>query len=300
MPGINVLQDKYFAELDDLAPDDNGYSFQYAGNTVNTLVDGNAYFGALRTEVNALKAPAGTGKFFYFSNWLLTLLDSAGGVVSAGSGVTSWDTAPVGPAKAFKLDDGSGAAFPDFIDELAEMAANGTDVRALVWVSPLMLSYQDAANRAGVVYSNNALSALSVYALRQKPGLANKACLNTLAHPLGSIHIKMVLCGDATGARAYISGIDFDRSRVDLDTHPAATGWHDAGIRIEGPATRGPTLRTARCGTSCSPTSRRLFASAIPGSTTMSKARPRCPIRRPSTRLAPAAPGSRSYAPCRR
>lgn len=239
MPGINVLQDKYFAELDDLAPDDNGYSFQYAGNTVNTLVDGNAYFGALRTEVNALKAPAGTGKFFYFSNWLLTLLDSAGGVVSAGSGVTSWDTAPVGPAKAFKLDDGSGAAFPDFIDELAEMAANGTDVRALVWVSPLMLSYQDAANRAGVVYSNNALSALSVHALRQKPGLANKACLNTLAHPLGSIHIKMVLCGDATGARAYISGIDFDRSRVDLDTHPAATGWHDAGIRIEGPATRG-------------------------------------------------------------
>jgi phosphatidylserine/phosphatidylglycerophosphate/cardiolipin synthase-like enzyme len=241
MTDIATLRTKYFAPLSDIAPNDAAFPFQSAGNTVTTLVDGSSYFGALRTEVNALKAPGGTGKFFYFSNWLLTLLADPGGVVTAGSGVTSWDTAQVLPQNPFKLDDGSGAVIPDFLDELAAMAANGTDVRALVWVSPLVMSYQDAAARAGYIYSNNALSARSIHAMRQKPGLANKACLNTLAHPLASMHIKMALCGDASGARAYVSGIDFTNSRFDTDAHPsaAAHGWHDAGIRIEGPGAMG-------------------------------------------------------------
>jgi phosphatidylserine/phosphatidylglycerophosphate/cardiolipin synthase-like enzyme len=241
MADMTTLEAKYFAAGGDLAPGEALTPYQTAGNTVTTLVDGNAYFGALRAEVAALKAPGGSSKFFYFSNWLLTLIDIPGGHTTAGSGVTAWDNAPVLPATAFKLDDGSGAAIPNFIDELAEMAANGTDVRALAWVSPLVLSYEAAAAQAGYIYSNNAQSALSINALRQKPNMGNKACLNTLAHPLGAMHVKMVVCGDSTGGRGYVSGLDFDNSRVDGNGHPnAATGgWHDVGVRVEGPGAQG-------------------------------------------------------------
>jgi len=210
VPTLAELRAKYFAAEADLTPGRTSFPFESSGNVVETLVDGSSYFGALRQEVNIFKAPGGSGKFFYFSNWLLTLLAGSGGPVTAGSGVTSWNTSVVQPSDPFKLDDGSGATFPDFIDELAEMSSNGTDVRALVWVSPLALSYQNAAERAAYVYSNNVLGALSVEALRKKPGMAQRACLNTLAHPLASIHIKMVVCGDALSARAYVSGIDFD------------------------------------------------------------------------------------------
>ena len=239
MPTLAELRAKYFAAEADLTPGRTSFPFESSGNVVETLVDGSSYFGALRQEVNTLKAPGGSGKFFYFSNWLLTLLAGSGGPVTAGSGVTSWNTSVVQPSDPFKLDDGSGATFPDFIDELAEMSSNGTDVRALVWVSPLALSYQNAAERAAYVYSNNVLGALSVEALRKKPGMAQRACLNTLAHPLASIHIKMVVCGDALSARAYVSGIDFDQSRSDSNAHPNPAGWHDVGIRIDGPGVMG-------------------------------------------------------------
>lgn len=238
MPTIAELRAKYFIANADLAPGETTHPYQSAGNTVMTLVDAHSYFGALRDEVNALKASGGSGKFFYFTNWLLQLLADPGGTPSAGS--TSW-TATVLPIQPFKLDNGSGAAVPDFIDELAEMAANSTDVRALIWVSPLVLSYEAAAGKAGYIYSNNAQGARSVHALRQKPNMAAKACLNTLAHPLGSMHIKMVVCGDSTGGRGYVSGIDFANSRTDGNAHPSAStfGWHDVGVRISGPGAMG-------------------------------------------------------------
>jgi phosphatidylserine/phosphatidylglycerophosphate/cardiolipin synthase-like enzyme len=240
MPDMAALRAKYFATDAELAPGESAHPYQSAGNTAETLVDGFAYFGALRAEVNALKTPGGTGKFFYFTSWLLTLIADAGGTVTAGSGVTAWDGAVVEPTAPFKLDDGSGATVPDFIDELAEMAANGVDVRVLVWVSPMVLAYEAAAARVGYIYSNNALGARSVHALRQKPGLAKKACLNTLAHPLASIHAKMTVCGDANGGRGYVSGIDFDNSRTDGTAHSQPHGgWHDVTVRVAGPAAAG-------------------------------------------------------------
>ena len=240
MPNLAALKAKYFAPDTALAPGESAFPYESGGNSVTPIVDGFAYFAALRDEVDALKAPGGSGKFFYFTDWLLTLIADAGGQVSAGSGVTAWDGATIQATAPFRLNDGSGGPFPDFIDDLAAMAANGVDVRALVWVSPMTLSYQAAAEKVGYIYSNNALGARSVDALRKRPGLAKKACLNTLAHPLASIHAKMVVCGDSTGGRGYVSGIDFDNSRADSSAHSGGSGgWHDLTIRVDGPGAAG-------------------------------------------------------------
>jgi phosphatidylserine/phosphatidylglycerophosphate/cardiolipin synthase-like enzyme len=209
------------------------------GNVVTPLVDGDNYFHALRAEVDALKLAGGTGKFFYFANWWLALAAYAGGPSAAGSGLTSW-TANFGAITPFKLDDEQGGPYPDFIDELATMSASGTDVRALGWISPLIVQYEQAAARSGM-YHVNASTLLSVDALRHKPGMDKSACLNILAHPLGAMHLKMVVCGDSTGGRAYVSGIDFVNNRIDGPQHlnGASSGWHDAGAKVEGQAVQG-------------------------------------------------------------
>ncbi len=247
MPPLATLLANFFVDAPDVAADIAGDSTLSGesvphtsdGNKVTPLIDGHEYFGAIAAEVAALKAPGGNGKFFYFTNWLISLVNVAATSGSAGSGITAWDaTAPA--IVAFKLDDGSGGPFPDFIDELAAMAANNVDVRALLWVSPLVLSFQEAAAKSGM-YGINSSTLLSAEALRAKPQMDKKVCLNTLAHPLGAMHLKMVVCGDDTSQRAFVSGIDFDRSRADGPTHPngATFGWHDAGAKIEGLAVQG-------------------------------------------------------------
>lgn len=238
MADISALIGRFFVDAADLHIPGESVPHTSAGNLVTFLIDGANYFHALRAEVVTLKAP-GTGKFFYFTDWLLQLVDYAGGSAAAGSGVTAW-TATVDPENAFKLDDKTGPAFPSFIDELAQMASSGTDVRGLIWVSPFVVAYEEAAQKSGV-YNVNASSLLSVDALRARPGMGTKVCLNTLAHPLGAFHVKMVVCGDATSARGYVAGIDFAPSRLDTEDHPnAATfAWHDAGARVEGPAVEG-------------------------------------------------------------
>jgi phosphatidylserine/phosphatidylglycerophosphate/cardiolipin synthase-like enzyme len=239
MPPIDALIAKFFADAAALAPDDATFPYQSAGNAVTPLVDGHNYFGGLRDEVQQLKTPGGTGKFFYFTNWVLGLVDAPGGPAGAGSGVTAWTT-DLAATQAFRLDGGAGGTIPPFIDELESMAANGTDVRGLVWVSPLVASFEDAAAKSGI-YGINAESMLSVDALRQRTNMANKVCLNTLAHALGAMHLKMVVCGDAAGARGYVAGIDFHLTRVDGQAHPGApdSGWHDAGARVVGPGVMG-------------------------------------------------------------
>jgi len=239
MTDIATLISRFFVNSGDVSIPGEMVPYTSEGNTVIPLVDGDNYFGALRQEVDILKPAGGTGKFFYFANWYLALTPSAGGPAAAGSGVTAW-TGSEDPYPAFKLDDEQGGPYPDFIDELAEMAANGTDVRAFGWISPLDVRYQDVEARAGLFHIN-AATLLSIDALRQKPGMDKSACLDVLAHPMGAMHLKMVLCGDDSDARAFVSGLDFSVSRVDGPRHPngATFGWHDAGAKVEGQAVQG-------------------------------------------------------------
>jgi len=229
---------KFFVADGDLSITGERRPVTSAENRVTHLIDGSSYFGALRTEVTALTTPGAGGQFFYFTNWVL-MLTTFNGTPTVGGLPSAWEER-VG-TQEFHLDDSSGAAFPPFLDELAAMAANGVDVRALPWVSPHVLTVHQAAEKEGR-YNNYAASLLSVKALRAKPGMERSACLNLLAHPLGAMHLKVIICGDNTAARAYVSGIDFQPGRVDARNHPHGNtlgggyGWHDIGVRLEGPA----------------------------------------------------------------
>jgi phosphatidylserine/phosphatidylglycerophosphate/cardiolipin synthase-like enzyme len=230
---------RFFVQAGDLSIAGEDVPHTSEGNEVTPLVDGYNYFHELRAEVDNLKTSAASGKFFYFTNWYLPLINYAGGSSAAGSFPTAW-TATLTPVTAFKLDDQQGGPYPDFIDELAAMAANGTDVRALPWISPLLVSYADVEAKAHT-YWNNGANLLSVDAMRKKPGLDKSACLDTIGHALGSMHLKTVVCGDDTGGRAYVSGIDFSPDKVDKPGHPngAIGGWHDVGAKIDGAAVQG-------------------------------------------------------------
>ena len=117
------------------------------------------------------------------------------------------------------------------------MSLHNTDVRALMWINPFLLKYQKGAERAGGLTSYNISTILSAIALRANPSMAKKVCLNIIAHPLGAIHTKIIICGDDTFVHGYVSGIDLLNSR--RDGHPHPNHWHDAGVRVEGPAVKG-------------------------------------------------------------
>jgi phosphatidylserine/phosphatidylglycerophosphate/cardiolipin synthase-like enzyme len=243
---INVIVANFFVDAADLTaagsipgelvPDTT------STNTVTPLIDGDNYFGALRAEVDALKAPGGPpGRFFYFTSWWLELVYGSPGTVESGDDSTAW-RGPVRGSTAFKLDDESGGAFPIFLQELEDMAANGVDVRALPWVNPFIPNVEAASAAAPSLFAVNAATLESAAAMRRKPHLKTSVCLNTVGHPIAAMHLKCVICRTATGSRAYVSGIDFVSNRVDNQHHPngaGSGGWHDVGARIEGPAVLG-------------------------------------------------------------
>jgi phosphatidylserine/phosphatidylglycerophosphate/cardiolipin synthase-like enzyme len=68
--------------------------------------------------------------------------------------------------------------------------------------------------------------------------MKDKVVLNTLAHTLGAMHLKMVICGDAAGMRAYVSGLDLVSDRIASWKHPPGQEWHDGGAKVEGPAAK--------------------------------------------------------------
>jgi phosphatidylserine/phosphatidylglycerophosphate/cardiolipin synthase-like enzyme len=208
-----------------------------ATNTVTPLVDGSNYFGALRQEVDDLKTSGRNGKFFYFTNWLLTLTTVPKSNINMPAGIPSAFSLGVNGWTAFKLDDqkaGTPSAYPDFIDELAAMAKNGVDVKALPWASPSIAMNQTAAEQSGCFWVLTA-NLKSAIAIRKTPGLEKSVCLNIIGHTLGAMHMKMVVCGDETGGRAYVAGLDFDNRRIDSPGHPKGI-WHDVGAKVEGPA----------------------------------------------------------------
>jgi phosphatidylserine/phosphatidylglycerophosphate/cardiolipin synthase-like enzyme len=91
------------------------------------------------------------------------------------------------------------------------------------------------------MYLVNYSNLLSADLLRRKPNMGKKVCLNLIGHSLGAMHLKMLVCGDSNGARAFVSGIDFIPNRVDSQNHinSGKFGWHDIGAKVEGPAIKG-------------------------------------------------------------
>jgi phosphatidylserine/phosphatidylglycerophosphate/cardiolipin synthase-like enzyme len=231
----------YFATASDVEIEGEVVPSTTGGNAVEHLIDGHEYFHALRGEITTLLA-GGTNRFFYFSDWRLGLAQGPEEVTSGPGSLTSAWTMDGNASglSPFRLDDGTSPPPPIMLNQLEDMSRAGVDVRALVWISPLIVDFERAARQLGGIWTVNMHSVISTILLRARHGMRHKVVLNTLAHSLGAMHLKMVVCGDSTGYRAYVSGIDLVADRVASPAHTATELWHDATAKLRGPAALGP------------------------------------------------------------
>lgn len=224
---------RYSISRADVATDQPAPYGTWKGNVVTPLIDGNNYFSNLENEMDLLTTSTAAGRYFYMANWWLALVDVAlHHSVTIGTGKSA-SPVDVGGMTAFVLPSGT-----TMINKLAALKAAGVDVRVFGWMNPVLLKWGVVASKPEVtgIVNVNYSTVKSIQALRAKPGLDKSACLNTLAHPLGAMHLKMVVCGDSASSVAYVSGFDPVPNRLDAMGHAAGNGWHDIGIKLRGPA----------------------------------------------------------------
>lgn len=248
MPDIDALLTRYFVNVGDVVqagekPTDPDKAitaatrpFTTPGSRVTHLIDGSNYFGALKTEVAALLA-GGTERFFYTCSWYLGTSQIPNLVpIAEGAFTSAWGAnarMALGNTPPFELRDGGSGPFHPFKDDIAQMSGAGVDVRILVWASPFLVNFEAVASKAIQYWAVNVHSLQSVLDLRTLPGMSAKVALNTMAHTLGAMHIKMVVCGDSAGFRAYVGGLDLVQNRHARPVH-GPNAWHDVGLKLEG------------------------------------------------------------------
>jgi phosphatidylserine/phosphatidylglycerophosphate/cardiolipin synthase-like enzyme len=117
---------------------------------------------------------------------------------------------------------------PEILRNLLARLAEDVDVRVLAWAgAPLPLF---RPSRREVRRMRNELTS----------GTRIRCELDSRERPMHCHHEKTIVVDDRI---AFVGGIDLTTQsgdRYDLSAHPAraATGWHDAAARIEGPAVR--------------------------------------------------------------
>ncbi len=216
---IIELMEKYFQPLDEETPP---FSI---GNKVEHLIDGEEYFGAIAREIDLLLNDTSLkDKYFFQAGWRTYF------------------------GFKFNFDNLMSSPLNDsnYVKLLALMASKkvGVNVRIFPWASPEIMTDKKwwFGERFGFIGNNLELA----YYMRQE-GMADRVVLNTLNHPLGAMHMKVVLCGgfrsdaeEESGPYlvAFVSGLDIVPDRKDTSAHQADAKyrWHDAGVRIEGPA----------------------------------------------------------------
>ena len=246
MPLSQTLIERFFATAEDIQISGERVPHTSSGNRVEHLIDGESYFSALTAEIEYLKsAGASNGRFFYFANWWAGLVDGPQVSGSAGPSISAWvGEEPVHNFTPFVL--GEGCSSPQngvpLIDHLESLVNDfEVDVRSLAWMSPTLINEFVSSFVPGgpigveILWVGRAHSLKSAQSLRNRIG-TNRVCLNVLAHPIGAWHVKIVVCGDNNGIRAYVSGLDLVCDKYSMMTHPDGNRWHDAGVKIEGPA----------------------------------------------------------------
>ncbi|HEX6472860.1 MAG TPA: phospholipase D-like domain-containing protein [Streptosporangiaceae bacterium] len=250
-----ALVDRYFALSNDTggkfakgeAPPEQQSADAQRGNRVEAFIDGLAFFEAIDDELDAVLASTKPGRYFYLTAWWLglTAVTRTVQVQSVGDALkavlekfpeiqTTWtidlDT------DEFKLPK-SGRTL---LVRLQELSARGVDVRVLAWSSPFAPKWKAVADRSEGVADLNLQTLVSIDELRKtSSSTANRMVVNLLAHPFGGAHLKLIVCGDSDSMRAYTSGMDPVANRLNAvpSLHNGRTsGWHDVGVRFQGPA----------------------------------------------------------------
>lgn len=176
----------------------------FTGCQVMPIIDGPDYFNDLKSEINRLGTGDTAGQFIYIAGW--------------------WC------AKDFSLDGASAAN--KLAEVLKQKSRAGVDVRVLGWVlAPEVMQNSQVQSNAGIssILGLNGDTMSFVQLLQAEPTLANKACLNILAHPAGAAHLKMAVVGTSAQAIGFTGGLDLQQGRF-------SNRWRDVQTRVTGPA----------------------------------------------------------------
>jgi phosphatidylserine/phosphatidylglycerophosphate/cardiolipin synthase-like enzyme len=209
VPNIDELRSRYF--INSISND------TFRNCKVTPLIDGQSYFNELQRALNTVgnnEDPSENSQhFIYIAGWFLTwhrdlFLDGHGRTVN-------------------------------LMTLLKRKAQRGVDVRVLGWISYTVMSRTYLPLSAHIL-AYNTETLRTIEELRREPLLANKCCLNILAHPAGSVHPKMVIVCNNSSSTAFTGGIDLAHGRYSDSLHsesnPPFDRWHDVQAKIEGPA----------------------------------------------------------------
>ena len=187
----------------------------YENTLITPLIDGDAYFANLYDELTQLKtnrdtgASSGSAQRIYLAKWVFK--------------------------KDFTLGNNK-----KLTELLRDHAADGVDVRVLLWVNEGALRWEDYVPFEIPTIKTQWANIDTAQELRSYPNLENKVILNVLDHLYGSSHMKMAFVADTTPAVnrvvAYTGGIDLANGRKGQPEH-SGRKWHDIQARIEGDAT---------------------------------------------------------------
>ena len=183
--------------------------FAMGNHHAKAFIDGEAYFSAIRLEIDNFMESKKPGRFFYMTAWWLGLSESVD-ALRIGEFPGDW-TYDGTLQEGFSLPPSSNAR--SLHHSLRVMNSLGVDVRVLGWVSPFCAN-QTIRDLSGGITDVNLDTLWSVSKLRQRIG-SERVMLNLLAHTLGAVHCKIVVCGDEDSMRAYTSGLDPLYNRLD-------------------------------------------------------------------------------------
>jgi phosphatidylserine/phosphatidylglycerophosphate/cardiolipin synthase-like enzyme len=224
-----------------------------AGHRVTTFITGKKYFEALFDEINALlQSPQ--GGIFWVHGWFFDLFVYEAAMRFSGTAHLPAALQTGEPGQYWHVyRQGTGLMDEQTQDmlweKIVELENNNVDVRIIGYVSPIFLqSYGlvkasegfDATKSKDIggikhesptnVHDRGFATFYNLLRLRAEMSEPERVVFNTLSHPLGGAHAKMVIIGNSNYRKVFTGGIDMAADRHSADNH-------DVAVCVEGKAT---------------------------------------------------------------
>jgi phosphatidylserine/phosphatidylglycerophosphate/cardiolipin synthase-like enzyme len=207
MPLAN-LEQRYFPPIPPFPTSRKDVALFNRAGTLRPLIDGPAYFGAIKTALDGLQG----GDACYIAGWSL--------------------------ASDFKFGDGAKLG-----DVLTGKAAVGVDVRVIVWGNPTLLSVGNVFGLEHFVATvrNNIRAAEDLRG--RGVGWANRVLIDWSGGRRSSHHMKFTVIARGARLTAFVGGLDYMQNRVSAPMHipeppqvgkPRALGVHEVGVEVTG------------------------------------------------------------------
>ena len=172
-------------------------------STVEPIIDGEEYFDQLNTMIHSLNA----GDAWYVTGW--------------------WFNPDFEFANNEKLGE-----------LLADRAADGVDVRIIIWTNRQLIDYPSLAGAFLAPLRGLAIANIkAAETLRGENSLQHRVLIDWSGNAASSHHMKVNVFSQGGDLTAFVGGIDYADYRLASPPHDQPGHfWHDAGVRVTGEA----------------------------------------------------------------